>query len=76
MTVEREVTTPEALIEDKRTEPALRPHRLTEFVGQDKVREALKIAIEAGEQDSGFSFESAIKGGAIPKEFIKAVEQG
>ena len=36
----------------------------------------VKIAIEAGEQDSGFSFESAIKGGAIPKEFIKAVEQG
>ena len=50
MTVEREVTTPEALIEDKRMEPALRPHRLTEFVGQDKVREALKIAIEAARQ--------------------------
>jgi len=47
MTAKREVTTPQALTEDKRTEPALRPHRLTEFVGQDKVREALRIAIEA-----------------------------
>ena len=47
MTAEREVTTPQALTEDKPTEPALRPHRLTEFIGQDKVREALRIAIEA-----------------------------
>ena len=47
MTAEREVTTPQALTEDKRTEPALRPHRLTEFVGQDKVKELLRIAIEA-----------------------------
>jgi elongation factor G len=36
----------------------------------------VKIAIEPGEKDSGFSFESVVKGGAIPKDFIKAVEQG
>ena len=36
----------------------------------------VKIAIEAGEEGSGFSFENAIKGGAIPKDFIEAVEQG
>ncbi len=36
----------------------------------------VKIAIEPGERGSGFSFENAIKGGAIPKDFIKAVEQG
>lgn len=50
MTAEREVTTPEALSEDRRVEPTLRPHRLSEFVGQDKVKEALCIAIEAARQ--------------------------
>ena len=50
MTAEREVTTPEALLEDHRVEPTLRPHRLSEFVGQDKVKEALRIAIEAARQ--------------------------
>ncbi len=43
----REVTTPEALAEEERIEPTLRPRRLDEFVGQDRVREALRIAIEA-----------------------------
>ena len=50
MTVEREVTTPQALSEDQGVEPTLRPRRLTEFVGQDKVRAALRIAVEAARQ--------------------------
>ncbi len=50
MTAQREVTTPEALSEDQRVEPTLRPHHLSEFVGQDKVREALRIAIQAARQ--------------------------
>jgi Holliday junction DNA helicase RuvB len=45
-----EVTTPEALEEDERAEPSLRPQRLAEFIGQGKVREALSIAIEAATQ--------------------------
>ncbi|MBW3534946.1 MAG: Holliday junction branch migration DNA helicase RuvB [Gemmatimonadetes bacterium] len=45
-----EVTTPEALQEDERSEPGLRPQRLAEFVGQEKVREALSISIEAARQ--------------------------
>ena len=32
------------------TEPSLRPQRLEEFIGQDKVREALSMAIEAAKQ--------------------------
>jgi len=47
MTARREVTTPEALSDDVAIEPALRPDRLEEFVGQEKVREALRIAVEA-----------------------------
>ncbi len=36
----------------------------------------VKLEISPGERESGFSFENAIKGGAVPKEFIPAVEQG
>lgn len=52
MTDRYEVTTPEALDEDQNVEPTLRPSRLTEFVGQEKVKEALQIAIEAAKQRS------------------------
>ena len=45
-----EVTTPEALTEDQGVEPGLRPQRLAEFIGQEKVREALSIAVEAAKQ--------------------------
>ncbi len=34
------------------------------------------IEVEPGEQGKGFVFENAIVGGAIPKEYIKPVEQG
>ena len=50
MTERREITTPEALQEDAAVEPSLRPHRLDEFIGQEKVRETLSIAIEAAKQ--------------------------
>jgi len=45
-----QITTPESLAEDVQTEPTLRPHRLSEFVGQAKVCEALQIAIDAAKQ--------------------------
>jgi Holliday junction DNA helicase RuvB len=41
------ITTPESLDDDVRVEPSLRPSRLAEFIGQEKVRDALSIAIEA-----------------------------
>jgi holliday junction DNA helicase RuvB len=47
MSARHEVTTPEALGEDQGIEISLRPARLREFVGQEKVKEALSIAIEA-----------------------------
>ena len=47
MTRRTQVTTPEPLAEDQGAEPGLRPQRLAEFIGQNKVREALAIAIEA-----------------------------
>jgi len=36
----------------------------------------VKIEVSPGESGSGFEFESAIVGGAIPKEFVSAVRQG
>lgn len=47
MTEHTQITTPESLSEDAQAEPSLRPTRLAEFIGQEKVREALTIAIEA-----------------------------
>src|SRR5215216_5670131 len=45
-----EITTPEALREDEGVELSLRPQRLEEFVGQPKVKESLRIAIDAALQ--------------------------
>lgn len=50
MTDRTEITTPEALSEDQQAEPSLRPQRLAEFIGQEKVREALRISIQAATQ--------------------------
>ena len=50
MTTRTEITTPEALAGEEQVEPSLRPRRLAEFIGQEKVREALKIAVDAARQ--------------------------
>ena len=42
-----EITTPDALENERLTDAALRPSRLDEFVGQAKVKESLQIAIDA-----------------------------
>ena len=47
MSAEHQVTTPEELGEDRVVEKDLRPRRLGEFIGQDKLRDALGIAVEA-----------------------------
>jgi Holliday junction DNA helicase RuvB len=50
MTERTQITTPEALGDEEQLEPSLRPQRLAEFIGQEKVREALSIAIQAATQ--------------------------
>src|SRR5688572_29171323 len=42
-----EITTPEALSEESVVELSLRPQRLAEFIGQEKVKGNLRIAIAA-----------------------------
>ncbi len=45
----RKITT-EALPEDAALEPGIRPQRLSEYIGQEKVRENLKVYIEAAKR--------------------------
>jgi len=45
-----EITTPEALPDERLSDAALRPSSLDEFVGQAKVKESLQIAIDAAKQ--------------------------
>src|ERR671927_1945129 len=42
-----EITTPEALSDESVVELSLRPQRLAEFIGQQKVKESLRIYIDA-----------------------------
>ena len=42
-----EITTPEVLPEERGTERSLRPKRLSQFIGQERLKEGLRIAIEA-----------------------------
>ena len=42
-----EITTPEILSDESVVELSLRPQRLAEFIGQDKVKESLRIYIDA-----------------------------
>ncbi|MGH7468496.1 MAG: Holliday junction branch migration DNA helicase RuvB [Longimicrobiales bacterium] len=42
-----EITTPEVLTEESAVELSLRPQRLSEFIGQPKVKESLRIAVDA-----------------------------
>ncbi len=42
-----EITTPEVISEESAVELSLRPYRLEEFIGQPKVKESLRIALDA-----------------------------
>ena len=44
-----EITTPEAIDDDSLVELSLRPQRLAEFIGQPKVKESLRIYIDAAQ---------------------------
>jgi len=42
-----EITTPEIIPDESVVELSLRPQRLSEFIGQDRVKESLRIYIDA-----------------------------
>jgi holliday junction DNA helicase RuvB len=45
-----EITTPEVLSEESVVELSLRPQRLAEFIGQPKVKDSLRVAVDAALQ--------------------------
>ena len=45
-----EITTPEVLPEESAVELSLRPQRLAEFIGQARVKDSLRIAVDAALQ--------------------------
>ena len=45
-----EITTPEAMDDDSLVELSLRPQRLAEFIGQPKVKDSLRIYIDAAQR--------------------------
>ncbi len=47
MTGRTEITTPEVLPREASSELSLRPRRLRDFIGQDKLKQSLQISIEA-----------------------------
>ncbi len=50
MTSRPEITTPEVLTDESVVELSLRPQRLAEFIGQGKVKDALRIYIDAARE--------------------------
>ena len=46
----KRIITTEILEEDKRTEAGLRPQTLDEYIGQEKVKNNLRVYIEAAKQ--------------------------
>jgi Holliday junction DNA helicase RuvB len=44
-----EITTPDVLTDESAVELSLRPQRLAEFIGQPKIKESLRIAIDAAQ---------------------------
>ena len=47
MTAPKRIVSGQSLEEDSRVEATVRPQRLSEFIGQDRLKENLSIAVEA-----------------------------
>lgn len=47
---DRELVSPEAVLDDHTVESALRPRTLDEFIGQDRVREQLSLVLRSAQQ--------------------------
>ena len=58
------------------TRPVTAEGRYIKQTGGSGAYGVVKIELAPGESGSGFAFESAVKGGAVPTEFIPAVRQG
>ena len=67
---------PQVSYKETITAPARAEGRYIKQSGGSGAYGVVVFEIEPGELGSGFSFENAVKRGAVPKEFIPAVKQG
>jgi len=74
--VNANVGKPQVAYRETITETATVEGRYVKQTGGSGDFAVVKLEVSPGEPGSGFSFESAIKGGAIPKEFVGSVKEG
>jgi elongation factor G len=74
--VHANVGRPQVSYKETITQPAAAEGRYIKQTGGSGDYGVVKLEVEPGAPGSGFVFENAIRGGAIPKEFIPAVRAG
>ncbi|MDX2266018.1 MAG: elongation factor G [Hyphomicrobiales bacterium] len=74
--VDANIGAPQVAYRETLTKPAEVDYTHKKQTGGSGQFARVKIQIEPGEPNSGFTFESKIIGGAVPKEFIPGVEKG
>jgi len=74
--VDANVGKPQVAYRETITVPAETRHRFVRQTGGKGMFADVTLRVEPQPSGKGFEFESGIKGGAIPREFIPAVERG
>jgi elongation factor G len=74
--VDANVGTPQVAYKETITKPVRVEGRYIKQTGGSGDFGVVVLEVEPGEPGSGFEFEAAVKGGAVPKEFIPAVRNG
>ena len=73
--VQANVGKPQVAYKETITKPVSRGRYIKQTGGSGDFG-VVASSVEPGEPGSGFRFEDAVKGGAVPKEFVPAVRQG
>jgi elongation factor G len=74
--VQANVGTPQVAYRETITRPVRVEGRYVKQTGGSGDFAVVVLEVEPGESGSGFEFEDAVKGGAVPREFIRPVRQG
>ncbi|MBW2395861.1 MAG: elongation factor G [Deltaproteobacteria bacterium] len=74
--VSANVGRPQVAYKETVTKPTIAESRYIKQTGGSGAFAVVKLELGPGEPGSGFTFENATRGGAIPKEFIKPVQRG
>jgi len=74
--VDANVGKPQVAYRETISQPAEQRHRFVRQTGGKGMFADVSLRVDPQPPGKGFEFESEIKGGAIPKEFIPAIEKG